>query len=174
MSDCRGIHVPEKQLTWVLHNQKNNLKSTHNCKDLDIIQNGGHWKGNSKHGYLFEYIKLLFNWFITKNNNKKLHGLLDISNDFLKSIYNFVLMNYKVYRFISSPHLLTSLTPPYFFSSLSIPFSFSSSSLPFFGTGYQSQDLAQPWEDLRLWVPSLAPLSLILLFCNRVWSLDKI
>lgn len=41
--------------------------------------------------------------------------------DFLKSVYNFVLMNYKVYRFISSPHLLTSLTPPYLFSSLSIP-----------------------------------------------------
>lgn len=34
-------------------------------------------------------------------------------------------MNYKVYRFISSPHLLTSLTPPYFFSSLSIPLSVS-------------------------------------------------
>lgn len=54
LSDCRGVHVPEKQLTCLLHNQKNNLKSTHNCKDLDIIQNRGHWKGNSKHGYLFE------------------------------------------------------------------------------------------------------------------------
>lgn len=56
---------------------------------------------------------------------KKLHGLLDISNDFLKSVYNFVLMNYRVYRFISSPHFLTSLTPPYFYSFLSIPISVS-------------------------------------------------
>lgn len=52
---------------------------------------------------------------------KKLHGLLDISNDFLKSVYNFVLMNYRVYRFISSPHL----TPPYFYSFLSIHLSVS-------------------------------------------------
>lgn len=34
-------------------------------------------------------------------------------------------MNYKVYRFISSPHLLTSLTPPYLFPPLSIPLSVS-------------------------------------------------